>query len=73
MWAFPALTCLTIASIGGVWVIMAILPCHRLELWFSLALVAVIVAIGVEYTKGHRRRPGSTAGVDARQDGARMA
>jgi len=47
MWAFPVLTWLTIAFIGGVLVIMAILPGQRLELWFSLALAAAIVAIGV--------------------------
>jgi len=52
MWAFPALTWLTIAFIAVVLVIMAILPGQRLELWFSLALAAVIVAIGVTKHKG---------------------
>ena len=47
MWAFPALTWLTIAFIAGVLVMMAILPGQRLELWFSIALAAVIVTIGV--------------------------
>jgi len=52
MWAFPALTWLTIAFIAVVLVSMAILPGQRLELWFSLALAAVIVAIGVTKHKG---------------------
>jgi GABA permease len=47
MWAFPLLTWLTIAFIVGVLVIMAILPGQRLELWFSLALAAVVVAIAL--------------------------
>jgi GABA permease len=47
MWAFPALTWLTIVFIVGVLAIMAIRPDQRLELWLSLALAAVIVAIGV--------------------------
>jgi GABA permease len=47
MWAFPALTWLTIAFIVIVLVMMAILPGQRLELWFSIALAAGIVAIGV--------------------------
>jgi GABA permease len=63
MWAFPTLTWLTIAFIAGVLVIMAILPGQRLELWFSLALAAVIVAIAVarhksrsaQTTRQHRR------------------
>jgi GABA permease len=47
MWAFPALTWLTIAFIAGVLLILAILPGQRLELWLRLALAAVIAAIGV--------------------------
>jgi GABA permease len=47
MWGFPVLTWLTIAFIAVVLVMMAILPGQRLELWFSIALAAVIVAIGV--------------------------
>jgi GABA permease len=47
MWAYPALTYLTIAFIAVVLVMMAILPGQRLELWFSIALAAVIVAIAV--------------------------
>jgi GABA permease len=53
MWAFPALTWLTIAFIAAVLVMMAILPGQRMELWFSIILAAVIVAIGV---KRHRTR-----------------
>ena len=47
MWAFPALTYVTIAFIVGVLVLMVIRPGHRLELWLSVALAAVIVAVGV--------------------------
>jgi GABA permease len=47
MWGFPVLTWLTIAFIAVVLVMMAILPGQRLELWFSIALATVIVAIGV--------------------------
>jgi len=52
MWAFPVLTWLTIAFIAVVLVMMAILPGQRLELWFSIALAAVIVAIGVRRHRG---------------------
>jgi len=52
MWAFPALTWLTIGFIAVVLVMMAILPGQRLELWFSIALAAVIVAIGVRRHRG---------------------
>jgi GABA permease len=48
MWAFPALTWLTIAFIVVVLVMMAILPGQRLELWLSIALAAVTVGIGVK-------------------------
>jgi GABA permease len=47
MWAFPALTYLTIAFIAVVLVMNAVLPGQRLELWCSIALAAVIVAISV--------------------------
>jgi GABA permease len=47
MWAFPAVTYLTIAFIAVVLVMMAVLPGQRLELWCSIALAAVIVAISV--------------------------
>jgi GABA permease len=51
MWAFPALTWLTIVFIVSVLVMMAILPGQRLELWFSIALAAVIVTIGLARCK----------------------
>lgn len=47
MWAFPGLTWLTIAFIAAVLVIMAIRPGLRLELWLTIALAAMTVAIGV--------------------------
>ncbi|MHB9757089.1 amino acid permease [Streptomyces sp. BYX5S] len=47
MWAFPWLTLATIAFIAGVLVLMAVLPGHRLELWLSLGLAAVLAAVGV--------------------------
>jgi GABA permease len=47
MWAYPALTYVTIGFIAVVLVMMATLPGQRLELWFSIALAVVIVAIGV--------------------------
>ena len=47
MWAYPGLTYLTIGFISAVLVMMAIRPGLRLELWLSLALAAVIIAIGV--------------------------
>jgi GABA permease len=47
MWAFPALTYVTIAFIVGVLVLMVVRPGLRLELWLSVALAAVIVAVGV--------------------------
>ncbi|WP_322983230.1 amino acid permease [Streptomyces sp. S584] len=46
MWAFPYLTLATVAFIAGVLVLMAVLPGHRLELWLSLGLAAVLVAVG---------------------------
>ena len=51
MWAFPALTWLTLVFIGGVLLIMAVRPGQRLELWLSVALAAVIVAVGVMRNK----------------------
>ncbi|NYI84436.1 amino acid permease [Saccharopolyspora hordei] len=47
MWAFPHLTVVTIVSITGILLTMAILPGHRLELWLSLSLAAVLVVVGV--------------------------
>ncbi|MDX3056082.1 amino acid permease [Streptomyces sp. NE06-03E] len=56
MWAFPYLTLATVAFIAGVLVLMAVLPGHRLELWLSLGLAAVLVAVGV----ARQRRAGAT-------------
>ncbi|MEU9356680.1 amino acid permease [Streptomyces sp. NPDC048301] len=47
MWGFPCLTLATVAFIAGVLVLMAVLPGHRLELWLSLGLAAVLVVVGV--------------------------
>ena len=41
-----ALTYVTIAFIVGVLVLMMVRPGHRLELWLSVALAAVILAVG---------------------------
>jgi GABA permease len=72
MWAFPTLTWLTIAFISAVLLIMAIRPGQRLELWLSLTLAAVIVAIGVVRNKGESRpRLGLSEPADAQQDRAR--
>ncbi|ANS31164.1 GABA permease [Rhodococcus opacus] len=59
MWAFPFLTVATIAFIAGVLLLMAILPGHRLELWLSLGLAAVVVALGVRLQRkdGAHRPP----------------
>ncbi|WP_369199409.1 amino acid permease [Streptomyces sp. PU-14G] len=47
IWGFPYLTLATIAFIAGVLVLMAVLPGHRLELWLSLGLAAVLATVGV--------------------------
>ncbi|MGW0686212.1 amino acid permease [Streptomyces sp. NPDC002754] len=60
MWCFPHLTLATIAFIAGVLVLMAVLPGHRLELWLSLGLAAVLATVGVV----RQRRLGATP-VDA--------
>lgn len=65
MWLFPYLTLATIAFIAGVLVLMAVLPGHRLELWLSLGLAAVLVAIGVLLQHKDRDRPGQ-AGIDGK-------
>ncbi|WP_367046845.1 amino acid permease [Streptomyces sp. Je 1-332] len=63
MWAFPYLTLATIAFIAAVLVLMAVLPGHRLELWLSLALAAVLVTVGVLRQRRHGdRRPLAAAG-----------
>ncbi|MGW8379068.1 amino acid permease [Streptomyces sp. ODS28] len=46
MWLHPGLTLATIAVIVAVLVLMAVTPGHRLELWLSLGLAAVLVALG---------------------------
>ncbi|MFJ6752867.1 MULTISPECIES: amino acid permease [unclassified Streptomyces] len=61
MWAFPYLTLATIAFIAGVLVLMAVLPGHRLELWLSLALAAVLVSVGVLRQRRDGDRPASCA------------
>lgn len=62
MWAFPYLTLATIAFIAAVLVLMAVLPGHRLELWLSLALAAVLVTVGVLRQRRHGDRPLAAAG-----------
>lgn len=62
MWAFPYLTLATIAFIAGVLVLMAVLPGHRLELWLSLALAAVLVTVGVLRQRRHGDRPSGETG-----------
>ncbi|MFE5393458.1 amino acid permease [Streptomyces sp. NPDC056568] len=59
MWAFPYLTLATIAFIAGVLVLMAVLPGHRLELWLSLGLAAVLVGVGVLRQRGGRSGAGT--------------
>jgi len=54
------LTWLTIAFIAAVLVIMAIRPGLRLELWLSLALAAMTVAVGVVKHKGRSALPSSS-------------
>lgn len=55
MWGFPYLTLATIAFIAGVLVLMAVLSGHRLELWLSLGIAAVLATVGVA-----RQRRGAT-------------
>ncbi|WP_218037986.1 amino acid permease [Streptomyces lycii] len=57
MWLFPYLTLATIAFIASVLVLMAVLPGHRLELWLSLGLAAVLVALGVRLQRKQGPRP----------------
>ena len=53
------MTYLTIAFIIAVLVMMAILPGQRLELWCSIALAAVIVALAVVRHRAGSARPDS--------------
>ncbi|MFC6063683.1 amino acid permease [Streptomyces ochraceiscleroticus] len=46
MWLFPYLTVATIVFIAAVLILMAVLPGHRLELWLSFGLAAVLVTVG---------------------------
>ncbi|MFF3831881.1 amino acid permease [Streptomyces sp. NPDC002458] len=64
MWGFPYLTLATVAFIAGVLVLMAVLPGHRLELWLSLGLAAVLVAVGVvRQRRAGARGDGPAAGT----------
>jgi GABA permease len=65
MWGFPYLTLATVAFIAGVLVLMAVLPEHRLELWLSLGLAAVLVGVGVLRQRRHGAQPPAPAPVDA--------
>ncbi|MFI5658554.1 amino acid permease [Streptomyces sp. NPDC051684] len=66
MWGFPYLTLATIAFIAGVLVLMAVLPGHRLELWLSLGLAAVLATVGVV----RQRRLGAAPAATAERVGA---
>lgn len=60
MWFFPYLTWLSIAAIMALIVGMIIVPQTREALLLSVALAAVVVAIGVfRYRKGGVKRPGA--------------
>ncbi|MFD7296854.1 amino acid permease [Streptomyces sp. NPDC059897] len=61
MWCFPYLTLATIAFIAGVLVLMAVLPGHRLELWLSLGLAAVLATVGVVRQRRLRAAPADAA------------
>ncbi|MEU0842619.1 amino acid permease [Streptomyces sp. NPDC005962] len=61
MWLFPYLTLATIAFIAAVLILMAILPGHRLELWLSLGLAAILVALGLRVQHKHGTRPPAQA------------
>lgn len=63
MWGFPWLTLVTIAFIAGVLILMALLPGHRLELWLSFGLAAVLVTIGALLQRRSNRRSASPAAV----------
>lgn len=47
MWLFPYLSIFTIAAIIAAFVGMLLIPAHRIEVMATLALAAVIIAIGV--------------------------
>ncbi|MFD9292517.1 amino acid permease [Streptomyces sp. NPDC060030] len=66
MWGFPYLTLATVAFIAGVLVLMAVLPGHRLELWLSLGLAAVLVGVGVLRQRRPRAGDGESPQVRPR-------
>ncbi|MEV6313160.1 amino acid permease [Streptomyces sp. NPDC051840] len=68
MWGFPYLTLATIVFIAGVLVLMAVLPGHRLELWLSLGLAAVLAVVGVVRQRrlGESRTDAAPVGVASR-------
>ncbi|MFC7466845.1 amino acid permease [Actinomadura keratinilytica] len=65
MWGFPYLTLATIAFIAGVLVLMAVLPGHRLELWLTLGLAAVLVVVGLVRQRRLGGRTGAPGGETA--------
>ena len=65
MWLYPGLTYATIGFIAFVLVLMLVQEGHRLELGLSLALAAVIVAIGVARTRGERTAAAPAQGAVA--------
>ncbi|MFD8124863.1 amino acid permease, partial [Streptomyces albidoflavus] len=72
MWGFPYLTLATIAFIVGVLVLMAVLPGHRLELWLTLGLAAVLVVVGLVRQRRLGGRTGAPDG-EAAEAGERTA
>ncbi|MGI5467014.1 amino acid permease [Streptomyces sp. CA-132043] len=72
MWLFPYLTVATIVFIAGVLVLMAILPGHRLELWLSFGLAAVLVTMGMRLQRkyGSGTGPGHSDGAEPPDAGA---
>ena len=63
MWLYPGLTYATITFIVAVLVLMLVQEGHRLELGLSLALAAVILAIGIS-----RRGTGPHRSVETEQE-----
>ncbi|WP_255353789.1 amino acid permease [Phycicoccus sp. Soil748] len=64
MWLYPGLTYVTIAFIAAVLVLMLVRPGHRLELGLSLALAAVILAIGLVRGRGRTADDAGRDGAD---------
>ena len=67
MWLYPGLTYATITFIVAVLVLMLVQEGHRLELGLSLALAAVILAIGVSRRGLGGNRPAEQEQVQSRQ------